>query len=139
MEQESAGQSRPVEIYVYPTCTGCRRAEEFLRAQGVAYQRRDYVNQRFTREELVQLLERTGLSPRELLSTRSRAYRELGLDKREVSDEELIELMVQEPGLLRRPIVVIDTVVVIGSDRKRLAAALADAAGHHAGEPAGEP
>jgi Spx/MgsR family transcriptional regulator len=135
MGQEPAGQSRSVEIYVHPTCTGCRRAEEFLRAQGIEYQRRDYFSQRFTREELVQLLERTGLSPRELLSTRSRAYRELGLEEREVSDDELIDLMVREPGLLRRPVVVIDRVVVVGSDRKRLAAALAGEGGERAGAP----
>uniref|UniRef100_A0A7C3AQ96 Arsenate reductase n=2 Tax=Thermorudis TaxID=1649508 RepID=A0A7C3AQ96_9BACT len=88
------------------------------------YQRRDYFNRRFTREELVELLRGTGLSPRDLLSTRSRAYQALGLAEREVSEDELIDLMVQEPTLLRRPIVLIDNQVVIGSDRKRLAAAL---------------
>ena len=46
------------------------------------------------------------------------------LAEREVSEDELIDLMVQEPTLLRRPIVLIDNQVVIGSDRKRLAAAL---------------
>lgn len=71
------------------------------------------------------MLRRTGLSPRDLLSTRSRAYRALGLAGRELSDDELIDLMVEEPTLLRRPIVVIDDRAVVGSDRERLAAALA--------------
>ena len=75
------------------------------------------------------MLRRAGLSPRDLLSTRSRAYQALGLGERRLGDDELIDLMVEEPTLLRRPLVLIDGEVVIGSDRKRLAAALAGESG----------
>jgi len=46
-----------------------------------------------------------GITPRELLRTREPVYKELGLDAREVSDDELIRLMVEHPDLMQRPIV----------------------------------
>ncbi|MDI3340794.1 MAG: ArsC/Spx/MgsR family protein [Sphaerobacter sp.] len=70
------------------------------------------------------MLRRAGLTPREALSTRSRAYRELGLAERTVSDDELLDLMVAEPTLLRRPLVLTPGGSVLGFDRKRLDALL---------------
>ncbi len=55
-----------------------------------------------------------------MLSTRSRAYRELGLAERELSDQELLDLMAREPTLLRRPLIVSERGVVVGFDRRRL-------------------
>lgn len=66
------------------------------------------------------MLRRAGLTSHEALSKRSRAYRELGLAEREVSDDELLDLMVAEPTLLRRPLVLTPEGSVLGFDRKRL-------------------
>jgi arsenate reductase-like glutaredoxin family protein len=82
--------------------------------------RRDYFKERFTREELADVLRRAGLTPREALSKRSRAYRELGLAEREVSDDELLDLMVAEPTLLRRPLLLTPEGSALGFDRKRM-------------------
>lgn len=41
-----------------------------------------------------------------MVSTKSPAYKKMGLDEREMSDEELLALMVDEPRLLRRPLIV---------------------------------
>ena len=46
-----------------------------------------------------------GIAPRELLRTGEAVYRELELGKREVSDDELIRLMAENPDLIQRPIV----------------------------------
>lgn len=67
--------------------------------------RRDYCKERFTREELAALLERAGLKPSDVLSKRSRSYRTLGLAERTPEEDELLDLMVEEPTLLRRPLV----------------------------------
>ena len=46
-----------------------------------------------------------GLKPRELLRTSESVYRELNLGKSELSDDEIIALMVKHPDLIQRPIV----------------------------------
>ncbi len=55
-----------------------------------------------------------------MVSVKSPAYKKMGLDRRQVSDEELLALMVQEPRLLRRPLIVIDGKPVVGFDREQL-------------------
>lgn len=46
-----------------------------------------------------------GLKPRELLRTSESVYRDLNLGKSELSDDEIIALMVKHPDLIQRPIV----------------------------------
>jgi arsenate reductase len=54
---------------------------------------------------LRELVKKMGIKPRELLRTSEAIYRELGLGKKEVSDDQLISLMVKHPDLIQRPIV----------------------------------
>ena len=93
-----------------------------LSAHGVEYQRRDYFQDRFERAELAQVLGRAGLSPRAALSTRSKAYAALGLANAPLDDDALLDLMVQEPTLLRRPLIVGSTGAVIGLNEAALSA-----------------
>ena len=57
-------------------------------------------------EQLRELIDQMGIAPRELLRKGEQVYRDLNLGKREVSDDELIRLMVEHPDLIQRPIVV---------------------------------
>ena len=82
--------------------------------------RRDYFKERFTVEELRGILASAGLTPREVLSKRAKAYAELVGD-RDLSDDELLALMVQEPTLLRRPLAIKDGHATVGFDRAGLA------------------
>ncbi len=103
-----------MEIYLYSSCTSCRKAEQVLRASGKPYRRRDYFKERFTVPELRAILERAGLSATEALSTRSKAFSELKLAEKSLTDEEIIELIVKEPTLLRRPLVIGNGATVVG-------------------------
>lgn len=51
------------------------------------------------------MLDRAGLQPSDMLSKRSTAYRTLGLAGRSPSEDELLDLMIEDPTLLRRPLV----------------------------------
>jgi len=64
-----------------------------------------------------------------VLSKRSRAYKSLRLAEQELTDNELLELMVQEPTLLRRPLIISPTGVEVGFNHLRLQA-LIDSSEH---------
>jgi arsenate reductase (glutaredoxin) len=61
-----------------------------------------------------------GIAPRELLRTGEAAYRELGLAKRELSDDELIRLMAEHPELIQRPIVERGERAVLGRPTEKI-------------------
>jgi Spx/MgsR family transcriptional regulator len=108
-----------IALYVHPTCTSCRGAQVWLDERGISYRRHDFFRDRFTRDELADILIPSGLTPRDVLSKRARAYKELVGD-RDLTDDQLLDLMIQEPTLLRRPLVISGHEAVVGFDRKGL-------------------
>jgi arsenate reductase len=58
------------------------------------------------RDELLELISRMGITPRELLRRKGTPYDELGLDDPALGDDELIAHMLAQPILINRPIVV---------------------------------
>lgn len=106
-----------VEAYLYSNCTSCKKADALISELGVEAARRDLFKQRPDVQEITALFERAGVTAKEVLSTRSRPYVDLGLAGRELSDDEIIALMAEHPALLRRPIVVKDGKSVIGFNR----------------------
>lgn len=94
-------------IYEKPTCTTCRRLAELLRERGIGYDAVDYHVHGLTEDEVRELVRRTREPAAALLRAREPVYAELGLGRREVSDDEAIGLMARHPQLLQRPVVVL--------------------------------
>jgi arsenate reductase (glutaredoxin) len=96
-----------VELTVYekPTCTTCRNLAVLLQERGIEFERVNYHVDPLPEEKIRDLLRKAGAGPRDVLRTKEPVYKELGLDTRDVSDDELIKLMAEHPQLLQRPIV----------------------------------
>lgn len=63
---------------------------------------------------LSRLLEEMKASPRDIMRTTEAVYQELGLNQKNLTDEELIQLMVQHPDLIQRPILEMGDRAVLG-------------------------
>ena len=94
-----------ITIYQKPTCSTCRAVHKALRESGVDFNAVDYYTDPIPEAKLRQLLGKMQLSPRDLLRTREEIYKTLRLAERDVSDDELIALMMAHPDLIQRPIV----------------------------------
>ena len=103
-----------VTIYEKPPCTTCRKLVKLLEEEGVSFRRVNYFLEPLRKEDLVTLLRKGGLVPRDLLRTRDKSYREMGLSDPNVDDDTILDALVDEPGLLQRPIVERSGRVVIG-------------------------
>lgn len=66
------------------------------------------------------MLDELGIALHNLVSTKSPACKKLGLDERKVSKSWLIVLMVQEPRLIRRPLIILNGKPIIGFDGTKL-------------------
>ncbi len=67
-----------------------------------------------------------GIKPRKLLRTSEAIYHKLGLGKNELSDDELIALMVMHPDLIQRPIVERGDRAVLGRPPENIKSLLVD-------------
>lgn len=95
-----------VTIYHNPDCGTSRNTLAMIRASGVEPEIILYRENPPTRETLVKLLGQMGKSAREVLRRKGTPYDELGLDNTDLSEEQLIDAMMDHPILINRPIVV---------------------------------
>lgn len=95
-----------VTIYHNPACGTSRNTLALIRATGTEPQVVHYLDTPPSREELVSLLDRMGISPRDLLRQKGTPYADLGLDDPARTDDQLIDAMMAHPILINRPIVV---------------------------------
>lgn len=101
-------------IYHNPRCSKSRQTLQLLQDNGVEPEVVLYLETPPTKEILAELLQKLGISARELLRTGEDAYKALQLKDKSLSDEQLIDAMVQHPKLIQRPIVVKGDRAVLG-------------------------
>jgi arsenate reductase (glutaredoxin) len=93
-----------IVVYEKPTCTTCRKLAALFNENGIAYDKVNYFIEPLSEERLRALLEKAGLSPFDVLRKAEPVYKELKISEVK-SEDELIGLIVENPGLLQRPIV----------------------------------
>ena len=96
-----------------------------LLQKGLDFQERDFFKEPFTADEIQDLASGVGIS--QLFARRSPSLKQLGLADRDLSDAEMEALMLQEPRLVRRPVVRIGDRLVVGASLSALEAALESA------------
>ena len=95
-----------VIIYHNPACGTSRNTLAMIRASGVEPTVIEYLKTPPSREELLEIIIKTGGNVRALIREKCTPYTELGLDDLSLSDCVLIEAMMQHPILINRPIVI---------------------------------
>ena len=98
--------------------------DKLLRESGVPFERVNYYSEPLTKKKLVELLGKMKLTPRDILRTSEAKYKELGLGTRELTDDEIVSLMVKHPDLIQRPIVERGKRAVLGRPTENVKALL---------------
>ncbi len=86
---------------------------------------RDFFKDTFSEKEIRELAEGSGIA--QLFARRSPSLKQMGLSGRDLSDAEMLELMLKEPRLVRRPLVRLSVQLLVGANLKAVEAALAQA------------
>jgi arsenate reductase len=94
-----------ITVYEKRTCTTCRNLFELLTERGVDFERVDYHVEPLPADRIRELLRKAGVRPRDALRVKEPLVAEMDLQREDLPDEELIDLMAEHPALLQRPIV----------------------------------
>lgn len=96
--------SKQITVYEKPTCTTCRNLNKLFSENGIDYKKVNYFIEPLTAEKLRNLLKKANLSAFDVLRKAEPVYKELNIS--EVKDQaKLIDLIVENPSILQRPIV----------------------------------
>lgn len=103
-----------IKLYISPSCTSCRKAKAWLEEHELAFEEQNIYHEPLTKEEIKEILMLTDEGTEEIISYRSEAYKNLDVNFDELSMRELLDLFIEEPSLIRRPIIMDDRRLQIG-------------------------
>ena len=95
-----------IVIYHNPECGTSRNTLAMIRNAGIEPHVIEYLKTPPSRALLIELIERAGITPRDLLREKGTPYAELGLSDTSLSDDALVDAMMAHPVLINRPLVV---------------------------------
>jgi len=102
-----------LRIYHNPRCRKNRAGLAYLQEKGLNFKIREYLKEPFTEKELTVVIQKWGKKPFDLVRQQEEIYKKefKGL---ELSDREWIKIMIQNPKLIERPMVVSDDKAILG-------------------------
>ena len=103
-----------VTLYTSPSCTSCRKARAWLEENNIPYTERNIFSEPLSRIEIKEILKMTEEGTEEIISTRSKAFQEMNVDLDDLPLNNLFTLIQENPGLLRRPIILDDKRLQVG-------------------------
>ncbi len=95
-----------VQILHNPRCSKSRATLELVREAGIEPEIIEYLKDMPSSAQLREILTLLGKRPRDIIRKGEKIFKELGLSDPDLSDDELIEHMVDNPILIERPIVI---------------------------------
>ena len=103
-----------IKLYISPSCTSCRKAKAWLEENELAFEEQNIYHEPLTKDEIKEILMLTDEGIEEIISYRSEAYKDLDIDFDELRMSDLLDLFIEEPSLIRHPIIMDDRRLQIG-------------------------
>ncbi|MFC4620125.1 transcriptional regulator SpxA [Camelliibacillus cellulosilyticus] len=103
-----------VTLYTSPSCTSCRKAKAWLEEHNIPFVERNIFSEPLSIEEIKEILRMTEDGTDEIISTRSKAFQELDVQLESMPLQDLYHVIQNNPGLLRRPILIDEKRLQVG-------------------------
>ncbi|MCV6606597.1 MAG: arsenate reductase (glutaredoxin) [Campylobacterales bacterium] len=116
-----------IKIWHNPRCSKSREAKGILEDSKESFETFEYLKDSFTKEDLKEILKLLNVSDiREILRSKEEEYKELNIESPELSQDEILDLVVKTPKLVERPIIIKDGKAVIARPMENLTDLLND-------------
>ena len=109
-----------IQFIEYPKCSTCKKAKKWLEEHQIEFQDRDITKETPTKEELRNYLKISQYPIKKFFNTSGKLYKEFSLKEKldAMSEEEKLELLGQHGMLIKRPLVVADSFILVGFREK---------------------
>ncbi|MFP4286577.1 MAG: transcriptional regulator Spx [Candidatus Izemoplasmataceae bacterium] len=103
-----------IQMYTTPSCSSCRKAKKWFEEHRIEYREKNIFNIKLTREDIMLMLRNTENGFEDIISTRSKVFQDQNLDIDDMSMKELTDFIIENPSVLRRPIIIEDNKMQVG-------------------------
>lgn len=103
-----------ITLFTSPSCASCRKARNWLQSHDIEYVERNIISDPLSTDEIKDILKVTEDGTEEIISQRSKTFKNLDIPLDELPLSRLLELIHDNPTLLRRPILMDDKKLQVG-------------------------
>ena len=103
-----------IKIYTISSCTSCKKAKTWLNKHQLPYKEQNLGKEPLTKEEILTILSKTENGVESIVSKKNRYAKALNCDIDELSVSEVIDLIQENPRILKRPIQIDDKRLQVG-------------------------
>lgn len=102
-----------LKVYISPSCQSCRKVKDFFKNRKIPFKEIDIFKD-LNYGDLLYLLTKSENGTDDIISTRSKIIKEAKVDLNKMKVSEIIEFILKNPSVLRRPIIVNDNEMQVG-------------------------
>ncbi len=111
-----------ITLYTSSSCSSCRKAKKWLEENKIPYKEKNIVGIKLTREDIINMLKFSENGFEDIISTRSKIFKDNQLDTEEMRFGELADFIIDNPTILKRPIIVNEKIMQTGYNEDEIRA-----------------
>lgn len=109
-----------IVVYTSPGCASCRKVKSFMKDNNLQYIEKNIFNTLLNKDEIKYIISRTENGTDDIISKRSKIIQESNIDIESMSLNELCDFIVQNPSILKRPIIIDNKNLQVGYDEEEI-------------------
>ena|SRR5690554_2601302 len=103
-----------IQLYTSPSCASCRKVKKYFQKYNIPFKEKNIFNNKISKEDIFKMLANSENGFEDIISTRSKIFKEMDLDIDSMKMGELITFIVDNPSILKRPIILTDYEIQVG-------------------------
>jgi regulatory protein spx len=103
-----------VVIYTTPSCGSCRKAKKWFKERNIPFIEKNIFSVKLTKTDIQSILSMTENGVTDIISTRSKVFMDNHIDLESLSMSQLYEFVIENPSVLRRPLILDDQNLQVG-------------------------
>ena len=103
-----------IQIYTTPSCASCRKAKKWFDQYNIPYSEKNIFSIKLSREDIYKMLANSENGFDDIISTRSKVFKEKKLNPDAMTSQELIDFIIENPSVLKRPIIINENELQVG-------------------------
>ena len=103
-----------IQIYTTPSCASCRKAKKWFDQYKIPYSEKNIFSIKLSKEDIFKMLANSENGFEDIISTRSKIFKEYKLDPENMTINELVKFIIDNPSVLKRPIIISENELQVG-------------------------
>lgn len=103
-----------LQLYTTPNCSSCRKVKNYFKKYHIAYTEKNIFSVPLTKDDIFKMLAYSENGFEDIISTRSKIIKEQNIDLNKMKTSELVEFIIDNPSILKRPIIIADDEIQVG-------------------------